>query len=81
MNLIISTLGKNDKDLEQLIDKFKQNNNTEIIYTENMNIKGCIGCNNCWLVTIVSNLVRNFDSEKATYPSCYVKQNLLLNFY
>ncbi len=51
MNLIISTLGKNDKDLEQLIDKFKQNNNTEIIYTENMNIKGCIGCNNCWLVT------------------------------
>lgn len=51
MNLIISTLEKNDKNLEQLIDKLKQNNNTEIIYAENMNIKGCIGCNNCWLVT------------------------------
>lgn len=52
MNLIISTLEKSDKDLEKIINKLKQNiNDVEIIYVEDMNIKGCIGCNNCWLVT------------------------------
>lgn len=52
MNLIVSTLEKSDKDSERIINKLKQNiNNIEVIYAEDMNIKGCIGCNHCWLVT------------------------------
>lgn len=52
MNLIVSALEKSDKDSERIINKLKQNiNDIEVIYAEDMNIKGCIGCNHCWLVT------------------------------
>ncbi len=52
MNLIVSTLDKNDQDAKELITHL---NNTvhdlEIIYANELNLKGCIGCNRCWLVT------------------------------
>lgn len=52
MNLIISALKKDDLDNKKLIENIqKSTNNVEIIYVEDMNIKGCIGCNCCWLVT------------------------------
>lgn len=52
MKIVVSTLEKNDKDSKKIINKLKQNiNDIEIIYAEDMNIKGCIGCNHCWLVT------------------------------
>ena len=52
MNLIISTLKKDDLYNKKIIESIQKNiNNVEVIYAEDMNIKGCIGCNRCWLVT------------------------------
>lgn len=52
MNLIISTLKKDDLYNKKIIENIQKNiNNVEVIYAEDMNIKGCIGCNRCWLVT------------------------------
>ena len=52
MNLIISVLGKDDLYHKNIIENIQKNiNDVEIIYAEDMNIKGCIGCNRCWLVT------------------------------
>ena len=52
MNLIISTLEKDDLYNKKIIENIQKNiNNVEVIYAEDMNIKGCIGCNRCWLVT------------------------------
>lgn len=52
MNLIISTLKKDDLYNKKIIENIQKNiNNVEIIYAEDMNIKGCIGCNRCWLIT------------------------------
>lgn len=50
--LIISTLSKDDENVKTTISELRKNlKDIEIIYTEQMNIKGCIGCNNCWLKT------------------------------
>lgn len=52
MNLIISTLEKDDLNNKKIIENIQKTmNNVEIIYAEDMNINGCIGCNRCWLVT------------------------------
>ena len=52
MNLIISTLKKDDLYYKKIIENIQKNIcNFEIIYAEDMNINGCIGCNRCWLVT------------------------------
>ena len=52
MNLVISALNKDDLYCKKAIENIQKNiNNVEIIYTEDMNINGCIGCNRCWLVT------------------------------
>lgn len=52
MDLIVSTLKKEDMDNKRIIDiLLKSKKDLEIIYTEDMNIKGCIGCNHCWLIT------------------------------
>lgn len=52
MNLVISTLEKDDNELIRIINKLKEKLvDVEIIYTDEMNIKGCIGCNHCWLKT------------------------------
>ena len=52
MNLIISTLKKDDLYHKKIMEKIqKSTNHVEIIYAEDMNIKGCTGCNRCWLVT------------------------------
>lgn len=52
MYLIISTLEKSDEDAERIIHKLKQKSeDIEVIYAKDLNIKGCIGCNHCWLVT------------------------------
>ena len=52
MNLIISTLEKDDLYNKKIIENIQKNiNKCEAIYAEDMNIKGCIGCNRCWLVT------------------------------
>lgn len=52
MNLIVSVLKKDDLDNKKAIEKIQKTiNDVEIIYAEDMNIKGCIGCNRCWLVT------------------------------
>lgn len=50
MNLIVSTLPKDDLDVMQMMSQLNLKDTT-IVYTEDMNIKGCIGCNHCWLVT------------------------------
>lgn len=50
--MIVSTLEKNDADNKRIIKSLlKKINDFEIAYTEDMNIKGCIGCNRCWLIT------------------------------
>lgn len=52
MNLVVSTITKNDEKEASLIDYLKQSvKDIEIVHTEEMNIKGCIGCNHCWLIT------------------------------
>lgn len=52
MNLIISTLKKDDLHNQKAIENIQRSaDRTEIIYAEDMDIKGCIGCNHCWLVT------------------------------
>jgi len=52
VNLIISTLKKDEIYNKKVIENIQKNiNDVEIIYTEDMNIKGCIGCNRCWIVT------------------------------
>lgn len=52
MNLIISVLKKEDLHNQKIIETIQKNiNQVEIIYAEDMSIKGCIGCNRCWLVT------------------------------
>ncbi len=52
MNLIISVLKKDDLYNTKIIENIQKNiKDVEVIYTEDMNIKGCIGCNRCWLVT------------------------------
>lgn len=52
MDLIISTISKTDIEIENTINNLKKSmKDIEIIYTEDMNIKGCIGCNSCWLIT------------------------------
>ena len=44
MNLIISTLRKDDLYNKKIIENIQKNiNDVEIIYAEDMNIKGCIG--------------------------------------
>ncbi len=52
MNLIVSVLKKDDLCGKKIIETIQKNvNDVEIIYEEDMHIKGCIGCNRCWLVT------------------------------
>lgn len=52
MDLIISTVSKIDIEVENTIKNLKKSmKDVEIIYTEDMDIKGCIGCNSCWLIT------------------------------
>lgn len=64
MNLIVSTISKTDIEIENIIDNFKKSmKDIEIIYTEDMNIKGCIGCNSCWLITPGKCIVKD-DYEK-----------------
>lgn len=52
MNLIVSTLEKDDPQSEKVIENMRESmNNAEVVYAQDMDIKGCIGCNRCWLVT------------------------------
>lgn len=51
-NLIISTINYDNQEVSNCINEIKEKfNDTEVIYTQDMNLKGCIGCNNCWLKT------------------------------
>lgn len=64
MNLIVSTLNTNDGYAKKVIEMLCQNiKDIEVIYTEKMNIKGCIGCNYCWLITPGTCLIKD-DYEK-----------------
>ena len=52
MILIVSTISKTDIEVKDAIKNLKKSmEDIEIIYTEDINIKGCIGCNSCWLIT------------------------------
>lgn len=52
MNLMITVLDKDDLYNKKIIEDIQKNiDDVEIIYAEDMDIKGCIGCNSCWLVT------------------------------
>lgn len=52
MNLIVSALKKGDKSHKEIIEILsKKLTDIECVYTEDMNIKGCSGCNCCWLMT------------------------------
>ena len=51
-DLIVSTLARDDDRAAAAIDKLCGLLGTnEVIYTEQMDIRGCIGCNYCWLKT------------------------------
>lgn len=64
MNLIVTTISKTDEKTASLIDYLKQSiKDIEVIHTEEMNIKGCVGCNYCWLIT-PGKCVINDDYEK-----------------
>lgn len=51
MNLIVSTLSKDDKKNLSIIEKISLDDDYEVIYSSDLDIKSCIGCNRCWLVT------------------------------
>ena len=64
MNLIVSTISKTQIEIQNVINDLKKSmKDIEIIYTEDMNIKGCIGCNSCWLITPGKCVVKD-DYEK-----------------
>ena len=49
---IISTMPKNGEDARKAIEDLTAALPApDVIYTEGMNIHGCIGCNDCWLKT------------------------------
>jgi len=51
-NLIVSTLSPAHEAAAEAIGALvKANPDTEVIDTTGMDIRGCIGCNNCWLRT------------------------------
>lgn len=50
--LIISTLSPNDVQIKSVIDELcSMLNDVTVIYTDEMNISACVGCNSCWLRT------------------------------
>lgn len=50
--LIVSTLPKQNKEVEDTIQSLTDSNlEIHTVYTETMNIHGCVGCNFCWLKT------------------------------
>ncbi len=50
--LIICTLPRGDEQAAKAVDRLCGMLGTcEVVYTDEMNIRGCIGCNHCWLKT------------------------------
>lgn len=50
--LIVNTLTDNDEDVEGIIKELTEKYDVmEVLNTSSMDIKGCIGCNYCWLKT------------------------------
>lgn len=50
--IFISTIPEDNKEVQDVISSLSSAITvSEVIYTENMKILGCIGCNDCWLKT------------------------------
>lgn len=50
--LIVNTIPKSNKQITEVEKELSERfSDVEVINTEELNIHGCIGCNNCWLKT------------------------------
>lgn len=48
---IISTIKLSETERENITRKFKQDNELVFLDTTELKLAGCVGCNDCWLVT------------------------------